>query len=121
MSSGFGPKDSVETPYAWAETGTPTDQDKEAGYPDRVATTLGNPETPPTPTPPTEPEGDGEPVEPVDLETLPDDFPGVDKLREAGITTYATVAEHLDALTDIKGIGDATAEKIRAALAESPE
>lgn len=50
---------------------------------------------------------------------LPDDFPGVTNLRDAGITTYAKVraVADKDELTTIPGIGQATADKIKAALA----
>lgn len=47
---------------------------------------------------------------------LPDDFPGVESLREAKIKTFADLHEYQGNLTEIAGIGDATAEKIRAAL-----
>lgn len=47
---------------------------------------------------------------------LPDDFPGVTALRDAGIKTYAQLRAAGD-VTQIPGIGDATAAKIKAALA----
>lgn len=47
---------------------------------------------------------------------LPDDFPGVTALRDAGITTYAKLRAYGD-VTDIPGIGAATEAKIQAALA----
>lgn len=45
---------------------------------------------------------------------LPDDFPGRDKLKAASINTYAQV--RAADLTEIDGIGDATADKIADAL-----
>lgn len=51
---------------------------------------------------------------------LPEDFPGFKALEEAGITTYAQVRKAGD-LTEIKGIGDATAASIAAALEATPE
>lgn len=49
---------------------------------------------------------------------LPEDFPGREELATAGITTYPEVHRISDSgtLTDIKGIGPATADKIQAAL-----
>lgn len=47
---------------------------------------------------------------------LPDDFPGVTALRDAGITTYAKLRDYGD-VTDVPGIGAATEAKIKAALA----
>lgn len=50
---------------------------------------------------------------------LPEDFPGHGALEAAGITTYAKVraiAER-DELTNVEGVGDATAAKIKEALA----
>jgi hypothetical protein len=52
---------------------------------------------------------------------LPEDFPGYTALEAEGLTTYAKVRKQLDAITDVPGIGDATAEKIREALGESAE
>lgn len=46
---------------------------------------------------------------------LPEDFPARDKLADAGIDTYAKVRAVED-LTEIPGIGRATAEKITEAL-----
>lgn len=46
---------------------------------------------------------------------LPDDFPGVVYLLEAGIATYAQ-ARKVEDFTTIPGIGESTAEKIKAAL-----
>jgi hypothetical protein len=50
---------------------------------------------------------------------LPDDFPGVSALRDAGITTYTKVRKASTAgeLTDLPGIGAVTAAKISDALA----
>lgn len=48
---------------------------------------------------------------------LPDGFPGLAALEEAGITTYAGVRKAGD-LTEIAGIGEATAEAIKAAMEE---
>lgn len=48
---------------------------------------------------------------------LPDDFPAVDALRAAGLTTIDDVRNH-DDLTTITGIGKATAGKINALIAE---
>lgn len=42
---------------------------------------------------------------------LPDDFPGRAALQRAGITRLSQAREHAD-LTEIDGIGDATAEQI---------
>lgn len=47
---------------------------------------------------------------------LPDDFPGLDALAEAGIVYLETVPRDGDALVAIPGIGKATAGKILAAL-----
>lgn len=52
---------------------------------------------------------------------LPDDFPGHSALMAEGLTTYAKVRKRLDTLTEIQGIGEATAEKIMAAMNESSE
>lgn len=52
---------------------------------------------------------------------LPEDFPGHAALEAEGITTYAKVRKRLDSLTEIPGIGEATAEKIKAAMNESTE
>lgn len=52
---------------------------------------------------------------------LPDDFPGHAALEAEGLTTYAKVRKRIDSLTDVSGIGEATAEKIRAAMNESSE
>lgn len=51
---------------------------------------------------------------------LPDDFPGILALRKARINTYAQLREFVAAneLTDIKGIGDTTADEINAAIAD---
>lgn len=61
-----------------------------------------------------------EPVEPFDADPdadlLPDDFPGLVSLLSAGITTFATLRDYPGDLTDLDGIGKATAEKIHAAL-----
>ncbi|HEV8655638.1 MAG TPA: helix-hairpin-helix domain-containing protein [Candidatus Limnocylindria bacterium] len=46
---------------------------------------------------------------------LPDDFPGRDKLADAGIRTYAQLRDAGD-VTEIPGIGEATAKKIADAL-----
>lgn len=51
-----------------------------------------------------------------DDDDLPDDFPGHAALTAAGITTYGELRDVED-LTDISGIGEATAEKIKVALA----
>lgn len=48
---------------------------------------------------------------------LPDDFPAVEALRVAGLTTVEAVRAYAD-LTEIPGIGKTTAEKIHARLAE---
>lgn len=48
---------------------------------------------------------------------LPEDFPGYSALSEAGITTRSQLSEMSDEdLTGIKGIGAATAGRIREAL-----
>lgn len=60
-------------------------------------------------------ESDPEPTPPEI--TLLDDFPAVDKLRGAGLSTVGDVRRFGD-VTQINGIGDATAEKIAAALDE---
>lgn len=52
---------------------------------------------------------------------LPEDFPGHAALEAEGITTYAKVRKQLDSITEVPGIGDATAEKIREAMSASPE
>jgi len=46
---------------------------------------------------------------------LPEDFPGYDALREAGIGTYETLRETGD-IASVKGIGKAPESKIREAL-----
>lgn len=46
---------------------------------------------------------------------LPADFPGIEALRKAEITTFSAL-EEVDDLTDIKGIGEATAAEISEAL-----
>ena len=48
---------------------------------------------------------------------LPEDFPGKTELAEAGINTYAQLRKHGD-VTDVDGIGPATAAKIKEALGE---
>lgn len=48
---------------------------------------------------------------------LPEDFPGYTALTEAGITTYAKLRKAGE-LTEIPGIGKATAQKITEALEE---
>lgn len=52
---------------------------------------------------------------------LPEDFPGHSALEAAGITTYAKVRKQLESLTEVDGIGDATAEKIREAMTHPAE
>lgn len=47
---------------------------------------------------------------------LPDDFPGVSALRDAGITSYGKLRMYGD-VTEVPGIGAATEAKIKAALA----
>lgn len=47
---------------------------------------------------------------------LPEDFPGYSALEAEGITTYAKLRKRLDGITEVPGIGDATAEKIREAM-----
>lgn len=47
---------------------------------------------------------------------IPATFPGAAALNNAGIETFGQLAEHLDTLTEIKGIGQATATAIRAEL-----
>lgn len=55
-------------------------------------------------------------VEPDEEGTaLPDDFPARSKLADAGIETLEAV-EAVEDLTEITGIGDATAGEIREAL-----
>ena len=49
---------------------------------------------------------------------LPEDFPGHAALLDVGITTYAQVRKAGD-LTEIAGIGNATAAKIADELAKS--
>ena len=49
---------------------------------------------------------------------LPEDFPGRVALAAADITTYAQLRKHTGELTDIAGIGPATAEKIKDAISE---
>lgn len=51
---------------------------------------------------------------------IPDDFPGASELADAGISTLAELTAVED-LTDIAGIGQVTAEKIRAALDAAEE
>lgn len=48
---------------------------------------------------------------------LPEDFPGYAALAEAGINTYGQLRK-LEDVTTVPGIGPATAEKIKEALAE---
>jgi hypothetical protein len=69
----------------------------------------------------TEAETEEQPTTPQLRGKLPDDFPGHAALEAEGITTYAKVRKRLADLTDIPGIGDATAEKISAAMSESSE
>lgn len=54
-----------------------------------------------------------------DPDALPDGFPGKAPLEEHGITTF-TQLRAVEKLTDIPGIGDATAAKIEEALAPQP-
>lgn len=49
---------------------------------------------------------------------LPDDFPHVENLREAGITTYAKVKALKGDYDSIEGIGEARGQDIDAALSE---
>lgn len=51
---------------------------------------------------------------------LPEEFPGHGALEAAGITTYAQLRKAGD-VTQVDGIGPATAEKIQAALGEGGE
>lgn len=53
---------------------------------------------------------------PATDKALPPGFPAADLLRAAGLTTLAAVRACPD-LTAVKGVGRATAEKIREALA----
>src|SRR5262245_33974056 len=75
----------------------------------------------PEPEPEPEPEFESEPAgaeaegEEVKKGRLPDDFPGIAALHEAGINTYTQLSKVAD-LTEIPGIGPATAEKIQAEL-----
>ena len=55
-------------------------------------------------------------TEPTVINLLPNDFPGVEHLRTAQILTYAELEAYTGDLTEIAGIGKATAEKINAAL-----
>ena len=58
---------------------------------------------------------------PEDLKgKLPEDFPGHAALAEAGINTYAQLRKAGD-VTEVSGIGPATAKKITEALSETPE
>lgn len=50
---------------------------------------------------------------------LPEDFPGRAALAEAGITSYGKLRRYKGELTEIDGIGAATAEKIKAAQGEA--
>jgi hypothetical protein len=52
----------------------------------------------------------------ISPDALPDDFPGLRYLREAGYTTYTSLAELAGEYSTIRGIGDATAEDITAYL-----
>jgi hypothetical protein len=61
----------------------------------------------------------GQEVESSELKgPLPEGFPGLVALNEAGIHTYHQVRKQRDGegLTAVEGIGDATAEKIEEAL-----
>jgi hypothetical protein len=49
---------------------------------------------------------------------LPEDFPGKAALAEAGINTYGQLRKYTGDLTEISGIGPATAEKIKDAISE---
>lgn len=75
--------------------------------------------------PKTAPEGEeaeGEEEAPAELKgRLPEDFPGHAALEAEGLTTYAKVRKQLDSITEVPGIGDATAERIREAMSASPE
>jgi len=63
----------------------------------------------------------GEIEVPEDLKgKLPEDFPGHAALAEAGINTYAQLRKAGD-VTEVSGIGPATAKKIAEALAATPE
>lgn len=64
--------------------------------------------------------GATEPVTPLKGK-LPEDFPGHSALEAEGLTTYAKVRKRIEAgtLTEVAGIGDATAEKIQEAMNES--
>lgn len=55
--------------------------------------------------------------------TLPDDFPGLTALQEAGEATPAKIRKRVadDTLTEIPGIGEATAEKIKERMASLDE
>lgn len=51
---------------------------------------------------------------------LPEDFPGRSALEAAGVDTYGKLRRRsLETLTEIEGIGEATASKIREALTGS--
>lgn len=52
---------------------------------------------------------------------LPADFPGHAALEAAGVTTYAKLRKRLGDLTEIAGIGEATAEKITTEMGASSE
>jgi hypothetical protein len=70
--------------------------------------------------PETESSVDLQPVivaEPQLSDDLPEDFPGLAALTDAGLSTYAAV-RGVEDLTTIPGIGKVTAEKIAAALEE---
>lgn len=46
---------------------------------------------------------------------LPDDFPGVEKLRAENLTTYGALRKYRGRFTEISGIGESTEAKIREA------
>lgn len=67
---------------------------------------------------PKDTEGTVELREPTKLagELIPDDFPGVDSLRDSGILTIRDIPRSESYLRDIDGIGSVTARKILAEL-----
>jgi hypothetical protein len=68
-----------------------------------------------------EPVEEEKPEAPEELKgKLPEDFPGHAALAEAGINTYGQLRKVGD-LTEVKGIGEATAAKIAEALVAEPE